>query len=799
MKTRSSNRIDPTHIPRPLPRKVKTRTFNTDDESVELPGVLDNFTAIDRGNCNPRFMSTTMHRVPPNKDVLKKCGIPFAVRFQPFADLHDGELSIPTVDFGEDGPLRCGRCRAYVNPYAKFLENGHKWRCNLCLIENEVPRGYQCSMDSYGRRRDYEDRPELSRGTVEFLVGKAMSGGTQREPLVVFAIDVSHKSIANGMLEAVAASIKSVLPHLPTPKRTRVGIFTFDSALHFYDMSSEDGPKMCIVTDANDPYAPLPPSSWIVNVADGMSRLVAVLNCLPRLYNKNTVRPSGENACGSAAQAAVDALSEIGGHACIFTSSTATVGSGKMKSREQQKSYGCDEEIAMYCAQPEDTFDFYHKLSTRALSKQVCVNWFVASSFHVDVANLGVLCRRTGGQLVYYQHFSGLFSADRERLNGDLSRLLTRGGGYEAVMKMRTSRGVEIPMGEYYGQFYHQTAGSDELYFAAVDADKEIAATLRHDGSSLTVGQSVYLQLAVLYTRRDGHRVIRVHNLSLKVTDHLPTIFRHACIGATCSYLTKRAVISILNKEPLSNVRNTIMTDAVEVLYKYRSNVASRSSSGQLILPESLKLIAVYMNSFFKSSAISVNSKGGRVRVRVDERAAALYRCLSFPASHLLGWLYPRLVQLHPLPDASYGTMDESTRVVKLPPPTWASAERVELDGVYMLHDCDRVMIHFGEHIPRETALALLGADVEKLMSEPKSLVWRTQDNEIFRRVSAIVEAIRRRWRTYGRVLPVYIMNGALKDAFAARLVEDRTHRTDTSYIDFLCALHKKIQIRRKG
>ena len=36
------------------------------------------------------------------------------------------------VDFGEAGPVRCGECKAYMNPYMQFIEAGRKFICALC-------------------------------------------------------------------------------------------------------------------------------------------------------------------------------------------------------------------------------------------------------------------------------------------------------------------------------------------------------------------------------------------------------------------------------------------------------------------------------------------------------------------------------------------------------------------------------------------------------------------------------------------------------------------------------------------
>ena len=265
--------------------------------------MLENFKALDRGNCNPRFMSMTLHRVPITKAVLSKVGAPLAVRCQPLADQHDGELDIPTVDFGEDGPLRCSRCKGYLNPFVKFTEYERKWQCNLCHVENEVPRGYQTYHSSNS------SRPELNRGTVEFLVGKDMKGGVQRESVIIFAVDVSHKSILSGLLDTVLKTIHALLPSFPNPERTRVGILTFSSELHFYDLaasssSDEDqDPKICVVSDVADPFSALPTNRWMCRLddADSLKRLNRVLDMIPKVFNLNTVRATEILSCGCAA------------------------------------------------------------------------------------------------------------------------------------------------------------------------------------------------------------------------------------------------------------------------------------------------------------------------------------------------------------------------------------------------------------------------------------------------------------------------------------------------------------------
>lgn len=47
-----------------------------------------------------------------------------------------------------------------------------QWICNFCKHEGPVPHAYQCPLDGAGLRRDRDQRAELCRGSVDFVVPK---------------------------------------------------------------------------------------------------------------------------------------------------------------------------------------------------------------------------------------------------------------------------------------------------------------------------------------------------------------------------------------------------------------------------------------------------------------------------------------------------------------------------------------------------------------------------------------------------------------------------------------------------
>jgi protein transport protein SEC24 len=78
---------------------------------------------MDEYNSDRSLLRVTTERIPANSQLAKDCGIPLAIIVKPYGELPSGE-EIPACTFNNKPIVRCKDCRAYINPFVKFLENG---------------------------------------------------------------------------------------------------------------------------------------------------------------------------------------------------------------------------------------------------------------------------------------------------------------------------------------------------------------------------------------------------------------------------------------------------------------------------------------------------------------------------------------------------------------------------------------------------------------------------------------------------------------------------------------------------
>ncbi|KAL7152742.1 hypothetical protein ABFS83_04G118700 [Erythranthe nasuta] len=690
-----------------------------------------------------------------------------ALLVQPLALPHPSEEPIHVVDFGESGPVRCSRCKGYVNPFVKFIDQGRRFICNLCGFTDETPRDYHCNLGPDGRRRDADERPELCRGTVEFVASKEYMVRDPMPAVFFFLIDVSMNAIQTGATAAACSAINQVIADLPKAPQTMVGIATFDSTIHFYNLKRElQQPLMLIVPDVQDVYTPLQ-SDVIVQLAECRQHLEILLESIPTMFQSNR---TADSSFGAAVKAAFLAMKSTGGKLLVFQSVLPSIGIGSLSAREAEgrSNMSAAEKEANKLLQPVDK-----TLKTMAIEfaeYQVSVDLFITTQSYVDIASLSVIPKTTGGQIYYYHPFSAV--SDTAKLYNDLRWNVTRPQGFEAVMRVRCSQGIQVQ--EYSGNFCKRIPTDVDL--PAIDCDKTIMVTLKHD-DKLHEGSECAFQCALLYTTVYGQRRIRVSTLSLSCTNMLSNLFRSADLDTQFACLLKQAANEIPSA-PLAQVRDQATNVCINILYSYRKYCATvTSSSGQLILPEALKLLPLYTLALLKSTGL--RSDG-----RIDDRSFWISNVSPLPTPSVIPLVFPRMIAIHDLDDK-----DESDDSI-IPSHIPLSSEHITDEGIYLLENGEDCLIYVGNSAQPNILQQLFG--VSSLEEISNQFVLQEFENPLSKKLNAVVNEIRRQRCSYLR-FKLCKKGDASGMMFFSYMVEDKLS-SGLSYVEYLVHIHRQIQ-----
>ncbi|KDO30079.1 hypothetical protein SPRG_05270 [Saprolegnia parasitica CBS 223.65] len=631
-------------------------------QQMPPPGAISEASLA--AQCDPRFMRMTVNALPHSQEYATKSALPMGVIIQPLAEPEGGK-ELPVVNFGATGVVRCKSCRTYINPFVQWVDNGRRWRCNLCGVSNDVPSSYFCHLGPDGQRQDKDERPELC-GSVEIVASSEYMMRPPTPPVYVFVIDVSAQAIASGMVQVAAETIQSQLDSLPGDPRTRFGLITYDSA-------------MMVVPDINELFIPIP-DELLVNLSDSRDVIESLLEMLPRMH-QGTRNP--DTCLGPAIRAAFRLMTSVGGKMLVFQSSLPTAGQGALKHREDTRLLGTDKEHNLLNA--VDTF--YRKNAIEFCRQQVSVDTFLFAPQYTDFASLGCMSKYSAGQVFYYPNFSA--PSDGDKFAAELRHCLTRETGWEAVMRVRATKGMRLS--NFYGNSFLR--GPDLLALPNVHRDAAFAIELEHNDALLTASV-ICVQSALLYTTSCGERRIRVHTLAVPVTKLYAEVFRSVDVDAMCNLIAKNA-LEVALKSGLNTARTKLQTIAADIARAYRTSGAygaNPSTGYQLQLPESLQLLPLYIMSLMKNPAF----RGGN-DIGSDERSAWQYTLNNLSVTLSRTFIYPRLFSLLEMPQEAGlpvvegelppGVTTAGAQKIQLPPVVNLSVDRLNTEGAFLLDD----------------------------------------------------------------------------------------------------------------
>ncbi|GKT90250.1 LOW QUALITY PROTEIN: transport protein Sec24 [Colletotrichum tofieldiae] len=661
-----------------------TNVYPTFEKHLPPPSTVS-YVAYDQGNASPKFARLTLNSIPSNAEGLALTGLPMGLLLQPLAPLQPGELEIPVLDFGDSGPPRCRRCRAYINPFMMFRSGGNKFVCNLCTYPNDTPSEYFSALTP--KVVDRDQRPELTRGTVEFVVPKEYWTKEPTGLRWLFVIDVTQESFNKGFIESFCEGIVAALyggedaerdengePKRSIPPGAKVGFVTYDKDIHFYNVNTQpalDQAQMMIMPDLEDPFG----RHYIITY---------------HVAHNVLQHQEPEPALLATLNSAVAALEKTGGKIVCSLAALPTWGPGRLFLRDDGKHPGGEIDKKLFSTE----HPAWKKVAEKMVATGIGADFFLASPSggYLDIATVGHVAASTGGETFYYPNFIG--ARDNTKLSMEIKHAVTRETGFQALMKVRCSNGLQI--NGYHGNFIHHTFGAD-LEIGVIDADKAMGVTFSYDGK-LDSKLDAHFQSALLYTTASGQRRVRCSNIIASVCDNPRDSVKFIDQDAVFTILAKEASTKLATTSAsLKDVRNHLTERTIDILSAYRKNfLTSAQPDGQLVMPERLKEFSMYMLGLLKCRAF----KGGNESS--DRRVHEMRMIRSMGAKELSLYLYPRMIPIHNLAPED-GFPDESGHL--------------KPGGVYLVDNGQQCLMWFHAQTSPNLIADLFGEDKMTLQS----------------------------------------------------------------------------------
>lgn len=632
-------------------------------------------------NCNPDIFRCTLNKIPESLGLLQKSRLPLGLLIHPFRDLNN----LPVISC--NSIVRCKTCRTYINPFV-FFSDSKKWQCNLCYRNNDLPEEFQYDpvTKTYG---DPTRRPEIKSSTIEFIAPSEYMLRPPQPAIYLFLLDVSSLAQQSGYLYTVCNTLMEHLDNLPGDARTQVGFIAYNSAIHFYNISEDyNQPHEVTVLDVEDVFLPFP-DNLLVNLKECKEMIMQLLKQLPKRFEHTH---DTHSALGAALQVAYKMLSASGGRVTVFQTCLPNYGPGALQSRENPNNRSSKE-----VAHLGPATDFYKRLALECSGQQIAVDLFLLNSQYCDLATISGISKFSGGCMHHIPLYSETKPQLVKTLRKSLERYLTRKIGFEAVMRVRCTRGLTIHT--FHGNFFVRS--TDLLSLPNVNPDAGFGMQITYE-ESLTKIKTVCFQAALLYTSSKAERRIRVHTLCIPVTESLSEVMYSADPQCIVGLLSKMAVDRSVTSS-LSDARDAFINATVDIISAFRLVQNLAQTSSKLMVPENLRLLPLYILAMLKHTAFRTGTS-----TRLDDRVFAMSEMKSLPLDQLMRYIYPDFYLLDCLfVSGNNGYVDDGHKLE--PMRLQLSAEKLDSRSMFLL-DCGPYMyIYIGSNVASSIIQDILG------------------------------------------------------------------------------------------
>ena len=730
---------------------------NYNDQSIdeEFNQIKNEFESkIKPLNCSSEYISTTSNILPSNEETLSKLSIPISISLCP---MKNTGIELPLINYGDKSIPRCpnANCRAYLNPFVKFIDGGEKWICNFCGLINNTDDYYYCDVDKNGERLDIKEKKELCCGSYEFIANKSYwkRGKTPTEAMYFFIFETSLGAIDNGFFNACVESVKDVISNesFYNGNKVKISIITYNLGVDFYSFNEKySQPQMLTVND--DPiFLPTNTNNLIFNLEKDKDKILQTLDLIQNTFNRNNQNIINNNIKDSQQifQAIIGAFligKNKGGKIILFSSSNILSTIPKMK--EGIEPNMTKEQLAY---SPLDNKKL-RNIGINLTNENIGCDIFACADSKINTLTLNQVCEYTNGHLYFFKKFN--IDLHYKNIFNQIRRVLTRPISWEGVNRTRFSLGYRISsystpiLITNIDLFIFPTCDSDQNYLFSIspppikkEEDEENEKKTNFYNNSTPKENYVYIQSALLYSYGDGTRRIRVHNLCLPISSNIRYIYNEVNSELLASYYLKDTIDKIYKTK---NISNAIISTDTQFKHFIDRVMSVQHKMNNELLPN-LEYLPLYMIGMFKHRIFCKEEVDKNYDIDISNFLRISLQKLSF--QEVLSFIVPSIYSLHELEDdKNLGTYNSETNEFNIPNIISSSKSFMEENGLYLIDNGYLLIIYVKKGVSPYIIKNLFGVEDLKFLTmiiNEDNIFGEDNGNEFKDRIKNILDYIR--------------------------------------------------------
>ena len=626
----------------------RSNSFHYDEYLLKPNDIKTTFkTKYSKFNASSDFIKTTISVFPNSAELINQIKLPIGLNISPLSNYHD-ESAIPLCDYGEAYEIpRCKnqKCRAYLNPFVKFIHGSDQWECNLCKSINKTLDYYYCAVDQDGVRLDQNTKSELNFGVYEFIEYKDNWSKDRPfiKPLYYFLIDISQNSINSGFAQCALESIKDMINnnffYNYDNFEIKACIITFDDQIHFYpiNINNENEKNICMLSineNFNELFLPTNRDYLLVDIKKYKNNFVQIIENIQNNLINNINNVKEANRFFDAIKICNLICDKKGGKILIFNGCNIS-GLKFMNSINQDD----NSEMSNNKYKTTDGGQI-GKLGISLSLNGLSVNVFQTCTTDTNIKTLNQLITNSNGNLFFYRNFNS--DLHYKNLYNQIRKILTNQNDYEGGLIFHFSHNIYIK--EYITPvlLYNRSV----VYFPNFDSDQSFSFLLafgkpnddeEKEKKFIIKDDFIFLQASLLYNHGSGKRRVRVYNLCIPVSSRPKDIYESINSEMICSFMMQYLIMNIYRKKSLIESVKDLEKKYFEIndIYFNNSNSIKKELDGEM------KLLSLYYLAMMKNCLCNKNEKG----FNNDNDLSNFYRVRiqKIKIEDIICFIYPRI------------------------------------------------------------------------------------------------------------------------------------------------------------